>query len=194
MYTDPTGEFFETIWDAWNVLYDVGRWVKNLAEVGYEWAKYGYASVTGNTCLKKQALAGMRQDAGELWEVVVDVSMDALATVIPFVPAGGTKVLRMGTKHADEVASAVKDSKKIHWNSLSSQKPTTLYELKNADTWEHLKYGITSKDPYTERYTKGYLSDKDIFPITSWTRREMHTLENQMILSNPRWPLQFNNH
>ena len=108
-YTDPTGEFMDTIWDAWNVIYDVWRWVKNLAEITYWWIEYGYASYTDNPCLKKQALAWIKQDRAELWEASVDIAFDWLATVTPFVPAGATKIARIGFKIEKKWETAIKD-------------------------------------------------------------------------------------
>jgi hypothetical protein len=88
----------------------------------------------------------------------------------------------------------VLDNKTVNWNSLDSPKKTYLYDLENKKTWEHLKYWITSQQPPIKRYTNTFMEDKNMYIINSWTRREMYTLENQTILSNPRGILQKNNH
>ncbi len=103
IYTDPTGLFLDTVWDIANVAYDVGRWVKNVAELAWDGAQYAYGSVTSNSCLTKQAVASAQGNLSDLWEVAVDAWTDALATMIPFVPAGTTKVVRMG-KNIEQVS------------------------------------------------------------------------------------------
>ncbi len=46
-----------------------------------------------------------------------------------------------------------------------------------------LKNGVTIN--LDTRYTKAYMADKDILPITSGTRADMLSLERQRTLSNP---------
>ena len=70
-FIDPTGEFpIETIWDIGNVLYDVGAAVVNH-------------------------IKGDHQAAKANW---VDLGLDAGAMLIPYVPAGTSKVLKAGVK------------------------------------------------------------------------------------------------
>ncbi|MDD2916578.1 MAG: colicin E3/pyocin S6 family cytotoxin [Candidatus Gracilibacteria bacterium] len=108
---DPSGEVVETIWDVGNVMYDVGRGLKNIAEVAYEGARYGYASVTNDSGLQEQSWNGLKQDGGELGEVGIDVSTDIAATFIPGVPAGGSKVYRAGKKVEEITITAIKESR-----------------------------------------------------------------------------------
>ena len=97
-YIDPTGEFLETVWDVGNIAYDVGRWVKNIGELSWDGMVYAYWSITDDTCLKKQAVVSAKENFSDLWEVAIDAWTDAAAAMIPFVPAGTTKVVRMGAK------------------------------------------------------------------------------------------------
>ena len=70
-FIDPTGEFpIETIGDIGNVLYDVGAAVVNH-------------------------IKGDHQAAKANW---VDLGLDAGAMLIPYVPAGTSKVLKAGGK------------------------------------------------------------------------------------------------
>lgn len=97
-YIDPTGEFLETVWDVGNIAYDVGRWVKNIGELSWDGMVYAYWSITDDTCLKKQAVVSAKENFSDLWEVAIDAWTDAAAAIIPFVPAGTTKMVRMGKK------------------------------------------------------------------------------------------------
>jgi RHS repeat-associated protein len=86
--TDPTGYVIETVWDVANVIYDAG--------------KVGYGLFSGNDNMVSEGLT--------------DMALDAAAVMIPFVPAGASKVARAG---ADKVADVRKASKK------SDTAPTT---------------------------------------------------------------------
>lgn len=77
---DPDGEFWDTIWDVLNLAYDVGA--------------AGYNHIKGD-----------HETAKSHW---IDAGTDLVATLIPFVPAGATKVL----KTADKVVDAVKTADK----------------------------------------------------------------------------------
>jgi 5-methylcytosine-specific restriction endonuclease McrA len=79
--TDPTGYVWETVWDVGNVIFDVG--------------KVAYGAITGNSDMVSEGLT--------------DLAVDAAATMVPFVPAGASKVARSG---ADKVADARQASKK----------------------------------------------------------------------------------
>lgn len=69
-YIDPTGEFpIETIWDFGNVLYDVGAAIVNHIKGNHQAAKSNWA----------------------------DLGLDAGAMLIPYVPAGASKVVKGGT-------------------------------------------------------------------------------------------------
>lgn len=97
---DPSGQFLDTLWDIANVAYDAGRAIKNVAEAGYEGARYGVNKLTGDEEGAQDALDGLKEDLGELGEAAVDIAADGLATAIPGVPAGSTKVLRGTAKAA----------------------------------------------------------------------------------------------
>jgi hypothetical protein len=79
--TDPTGYVIDTVWDVGNVIFDAGKIVVGV--------------VTG--------------DSNMVQEAVTDIIVDAAATLIPFVPAGASKVARAG---ADKVADVRQASKK----------------------------------------------------------------------------------
>jgi hypothetical protein len=86
------------------------------------------------------------------------------------------------------------DTPSIHGNSLSSPRKTTLYELVDAETEEHLKFGITSNPVPENRYSQLFLKDKKLIYLDEGSRLEMYELEESFIINNPRGPLQFNNH
>jgi 5-methylcytosine-specific restriction endonuclease McrA len=79
--TDPTGYVIDTVWDVGNVIFDAG--------------KVAYGAITGNSDMVSEGLT--------------DLAVDAAATMVPFVPAGASKVARSG---ADKVADARQASKK----------------------------------------------------------------------------------
>jgi hypothetical protein len=79
----------------------------------------------------------------------------------------------------------------IHGNSVNSPRTTYLYELVD-ENGNHLKYGITS-NPDT-RYTHAFMADKRMLILGEGSRRDMYVLENRLITTNPRGPLQLNNH
>ncbi len=80
LYIDPSGKFWETFWDIGNLIYDVG------------------AAVDSH-------IRGYHDKATEHW---IDAGVDLAATLIPFVPAGGSKLARM----ADDVVDATYDASK----------------------------------------------------------------------------------
>jgi hypothetical protein len=96
------------VWDIGNVFYDAGKIVKNTAEMLYEGARYGYARVTKNTNLASQSSQGFKQDAGEFGYSTLDFTVDTVASCIPFVPAGSTKLIRYGDDAVDALLNAGK--------------------------------------------------------------------------------------
>ncbi len=91
-YTDRSGEFLDTIWDIGNVVWDIGT--------------IAYHAANGNA-------EGVRSGS-------INLVADTAATLIPFVPAGTTKVLKVGEKVADaaragatNAANAAKLSKQL---------------------------------------------------------------------------------
>ena len=91
---DEKGDIFDTIWDLANLVYDVGGAV--------------YQHIKGNN-----------KKAKEHW---VDAGADAVAALIPFVPAGiskGAKVVKTiaKTSKAGKIADKASDGKKIMKNA-----------------------------------------------------------------------------
>ena len=80
--TDPTGYVIDTIWDVGNVIFDVG--------------KISYGAITGDNNMVSEGLT--------------DLAVDAAATMIPFVPAGASKVTRAGAEKVADVRQASKKS------------------------------------------------------------------------------------
>jgi RHS repeat-associated protein len=91
-YTDPTGKFpIDIIWDIGNMIYDVGAAVVNHVK-------------------------GDHTAAASNW---TDLGMDAVAALIPYVPAGATKALKAAdavvdiAKTADKAADVGKSADKV---------------------------------------------------------------------------------
>ena len=76
---DKDGEFWDTVWDLCNVAYDVG-------------------------CAIKAHIDGNHEKAKEYW---VDAAIDTGAALIPFVPAGTSKVVK-AVKGADKIVDTSK--------------------------------------------------------------------------------------
>lgn len=100
-YVDPTGELLDTIWDIWNVTYYATKIVKNGLEMAYEWTRNAYWTYTNNQQLIQESQQAWEQDKKELWEWLIDAGTDAIAAVVPFVPAGTSKTLRIVDKAND---------------------------------------------------------------------------------------------
>ena len=104
--TDPTGYIIETIWDVANVIYDVG--------------KIAYGAATGDQEMVEEGL--------------IDLAVDAAATLVPFVPAGSTKAVREG---AESIADGRQASNKSDANPetpRSQQADNTPQSGNGADT------------------------------------------------------------
>lgn len=85
-YVDPQGDVpVDTIWDIGNVVYDLGK-----VTVGW---------TIGNQALVVEGLA--------------DAAIDTAAMLIPYVPAGSTKVARLAAKEAKATANAARAVPKI---------------------------------------------------------------------------------
>ena len=117
---DSDGQIWETIWDVVNLVYDVGAAV--------------YHHVTGN----HDAAKGNWVDAGA----------DVVATLLPFVPAGSTKLLKGGATVAKGLDKA-SDVKK--WSEKYGLiKPEQKF-LPSREHWEfHLM--TNKKDTIIARY------------------------------------------
>jgi hypothetical protein len=124
--------------------------------------------------------------AGALPEI--GVAGDALYT------AAGTACLRTPICIAlTGMAGGAGTSQVVHGNSLDSPRKTYLYQLVDK-AGQHLKYGITSEEDPMDRYSQAFMRDKTMYILDQGTRRAMYLLENELILSNPRGELQWNNH
>lgn len=84
-FVDPDGRAIDTLWDAGNVVYDLG--------------KAGYGALTDNDAMVQEGLT--------------DAALDGTAMLIPFVPAGVTKLGRVGEEVLDSANDAVKLNKKL---------------------------------------------------------------------------------
>ena len=100
---DQQGLFLDTIWDVGSLVYDVARLGKNVVEMGTSGAMYLYGKATGDMHLATGAAQEFRKDAGELGEAGIDTTVDGVAMMIPFVPAGGSKAARLGIEAADGI-------------------------------------------------------------------------------------------
>ena len=102
---DSDGKIWDTVWDVGNLVYDVGAAI--------------YHHVTGN-----------HDAAKENW---IDAGADAAATLIPFVPAGATKIVKGGTKVVNNLDN-VSDAQKILKNAdaISEGRRFEIDELKRA--------------------------------------------------------------
>lgn len=74
---------------------------------------------------------------------------------------------------------------RIHGNSYNSPKETYLYDLKDFNTGEHLKYGITSASPPEGRYSAEFMKDKIMDILHVGPRRDIAALERELVIKNP---------
>ncbi|WP_315087434.1 RHS repeat domain-containing protein [Bacteroides heparinolyticus] len=99
-FIDPTGKFpIETIWDIGNVLYDIGAVIVNHIKGDHQAAKANWA----------------------------DLGLDAGAMLIPYVPAGTSKVLKAGAtgaKALDKAADGIKTMDK----AVDARKSTKIFD------------------------------------------------------------------
>ncbi len=83
---DPSGHIFETPWDVANVVYDVGE-----IAVGV-----GVGVWTGDYSIAKNG--------------VIDLGVDAASTLIPGVPAGSSKAIRITARYGDKTIDVAKNA------------------------------------------------------------------------------------
>ncbi len=87
---------------------------------------------------------------------------------------------RSGTEAgAADISAAVTDQLRttaVHGNSLASTRLTTLYRLNDVDG-NLLKWGITSQVNPLRRYSRSFLSDKQMIPMLQGTRSEIARIE-----------------
>jgi len=107
-YNDPSGEVFETAWDGLNVLADFGAIAYNgVQEIGYAGVAL-YGTATGNDGLTDHALSAAAHNHQQIKGNLTDLAVDGAAAMIPFVPAGLTKIddgAGFVQKHATEYDS-----------------------------------------------------------------------------------------
>ena len=103
LYIDPTGEFLDILWDIGNLIYDV------------------YAAVDAH-------ISGNHDKATEHW---IDAGVDLAATIIPGVPAGGSKLARMADDVVDVATDATKTADKVTDASKSMKNASSIKEGKD---------------------------------------------------------------
>ncbi len=101
--------------------------------------------------------------------------MDCLG--MPFAKGGGGGSLRAGGTSRGITSASEAPLERIHGNSLSSTRTTRLYQLRDATTGRHLKFGITSEQNPYSRYTQAELEGKEVSFIDSGTRAGMFAAE-----------------
>lgn len=157
IYVDPSGEVAETFWDIWNIVYDVWRWIKNVWEIIWWAISYWVWSVKWDEYLKEASTKWLKSDLKDLWEVWVDAWTDALATMIPFVPAGGSKVAR---ELEEKIRQTEKSIKKYERRIIEHEQ-----KIKDLENW--IYYIDPSKikwdfDKYKEWLIKHWKTDIEI--------------------------------
>jgi hypothetical protein len=75
----------------------------------------------------------------------------------------------------------LKPSNGRHANSLASELQTTLYQLTDAETGAHLKWGITSEVDPMARYSAAELEGRILTPIRVGSRADMAALERWLV-------------
>ncbi len=155
---DRNGKIWETIWDVGNVIYDV---------------------VAATYC----HIDGDHEAAKGHW---VDAGVDVVAAIIPFVPAGASKVAKAsaevvessvkaankadnvvkGTAKATRVDGVTKAEKAVHGNSKASTKAQHVYIIRDKETGKVVKVGI-SGGPKTHNDTK---SSRATSQVNKWNK------------------------
>lgn len=91
---------------------------------------YGVAKISGNKSSAQNSLNGLKQDAKELGQSAIDLGADVGATLIPFVPAGTTKAVRVAGKAADAGKAAEKAGEAV--KLLNTRKNNLLQGVENS--------------------------------------------------------------
>lgn len=150
-YVDPTGELFETIVDLALTTYDGLKTAKNTFEsavdsMGLLWNLY----VEKNYEAAADYANSYDNNIGELKAAATDLTVDAGATLIPFVPAGLSKV----TKAADKINDAKKSTGKV--KELEMMQPSVSTKFKHGNM-----AGKSVKDVIDDLKT-GKINPKDV--------------------------------
>ena len=163
-YTDPDGRFpIETIWDIANVIYDVGAAVYNH-------------------------IAGDHESAGAYWS---DAGIDFTAVLIPYVPAGASKILKVADKAVDAVKAGDKaiDAAKAVDKAVDGSKTFQTYTKRNPQTGEIYsgrtsgkrspEQNVRKRDINHHKNKEGY--EPAIIDKTSTSREAIRGREQQLI-------------
>ena len=132
---DSDGQIWETIWDVGNLVYDVGAAV--------------YHHVTGN----HDAAKGNWVDAGA----------DVVATLLPFVPAGSTKLLKggatvaKGLDKASDVKKSVNTVKNIEKSAYANHAKNL---LKKGRSGKQTRLKELGNDPKLGKADKGWIKQE----------------------------------
>lgn len=115
-FVDPDGRIVETAWDAISIVYDVG--------------KIGVGYITNNPVMVSEG--------------AIDLGVDTVSLLVPGMPAGGSKIARMGAKQADEVLSA----RKLPFNDADrvTEVNKTLDRIESGGPFPHAKDGTVFKN------------------------------------------------
>jgi hypothetical protein len=177
--SDPNGHIFDTVWDVGSLVYDVAK------------ITYGYAV-----------------DDDDAWnDGWVDLGVDAVATVVPGLPAGASKIAR-ALRKADEAAEVANDAKKAakvaekaadtgsntrdvvstskktaHGNTLDDR-PATLYGKYDREG-KFSKWGITKHANPSKRYSKKAIDGGEVRPVEQGPRSDMAKKERDRVETNP---------
>jgi hypothetical protein len=83
------------------------------------------------------------------------------------------------TTNPTSARSTASPGSSTHGNSLASDRPTTLYQLTDAETGAHLKWGISSNPG--GRYTATQMEGKVMTQIQTGTRVDIAAVERQLV-------------
>ena len=100
---DPTGECPQcltpdTYFDLGMLGWDGLRGLKNFVEIATSGGIYAYGYLTDDEALMEVSLQDIEGDIEDLKEVRADIICDSIALAVPVLPAGGTKLARMGVR------------------------------------------------------------------------------------------------
>lgn len=113
---DPDGLAVETVWDIANVVHDVGRLVKNGAEMGWGAAATGYHKATGDAAAANASWNGIDGDWAEFKQAAGDTALDGGAMLVPGLPAGIQKGVRTGLaiyEKGEQAQAAINTTEKL---------------------------------------------------------------------------------
>ena len=130
-YVDPSGEVVhlftpDTYWDLLNLGWDFLRGLKNCVEIATSGGIYVYGYLKDEEAIMAISLEDIGGDLEDLEEVREDFIFDSIALAIPVLPAGGTKIVRMGVK-VDEVGKITSHVRNL---DISQKAIKTLEEIK----------------------------------------------------------------